>query len=246
MLRTRATRRCSTAPAEALQTAGVTPAARRSGITTPAAPDALRGAADRAEVLGVLHLVERDHQRLDARQQLAARPHTDRRRPRRRRPGGRPSRSARSICSAETTRTAHARQPRLACGARGRPDLADAVGAPAAQRLADAGCDRRGSRRRRVSSKPAAGRREPPSRARAISRAARSAGREVALGARPLALLGELARRPRRLGMSGRDAGDSPARARRASRAGRRRRDRRAPVGLPDPLEQLTRAPWAC
>ncbi len=38
MLRTRATGRCSTAPAEALHTAGVTSAARRSGITTPAAP----------------------------------------------------------------------------------------------------------------------------------------------------------------------------------------------------------------
>src|SRR5689334_2003381 len=38
MLRTRATARCSTAPAEALQTTGVTSAERRSGITTPAAP----------------------------------------------------------------------------------------------------------------------------------------------------------------------------------------------------------------
>ena len=38
MFLTRATRRCSTAPAEALHTAAVTSAARRSAITTPAAP----------------------------------------------------------------------------------------------------------------------------------------------------------------------------------------------------------------
>ena len=37
-LRARAIRRCSTAPAEARQTAGVTSAARRSQITTPLAP----------------------------------------------------------------------------------------------------------------------------------------------------------------------------------------------------------------
>ena len=37
-LRTRATARCSTAPAEAFATAGVTAAARRSGRTTPSAP----------------------------------------------------------------------------------------------------------------------------------------------------------------------------------------------------------------
>ena len=63
-LRTRATRRCSTAPADARQTAGVTSAARRSGITTPVAPahSALRQIG--AEVLRVLDLVERDHQRL--------------------------------------------------------------------------------------------------------------------------------------------------------------------------------------
>ena len=45
--RTRATGRCSTAPADARQTAGVTCAARRSGITTPVAPGALGAAADR-------------------------------------------------------------------------------------------------------------------------------------------------------------------------------------------------------
>ncbi len=39
-LRTRATGRCSTAPADALQTAGVTSAERRSGMTTPVAPAA--------------------------------------------------------------------------------------------------------------------------------------------------------------------------------------------------------------
>ncbi len=38
MLRVRATGRCSTAPAEALHTAAVTSAERRSGITRPAAP----------------------------------------------------------------------------------------------------------------------------------------------------------------------------------------------------------------
>ncbi len=60
MLRTRATRRCSTAPADALQTAAVTCADRRSPITTPAAPHALRHPADRAEVVRILDLVEHE------------------------------------------------------------------------------------------------------------------------------------------------------------------------------------------
>ena len=38
MLRTRAIRRCSTAPADAFAAAGVTAAARRSQSTTPVAP----------------------------------------------------------------------------------------------------------------------------------------------------------------------------------------------------------------
>ena len=49
MLRTRATRRCSTAPADALTTAGVTAAARRSQMTRPVTPahSALRAIAPR-------------------------------------------------------------------------------------------------------------------------------------------------------------------------------------------------------
>ena len=49
MLRTRAIRRCSTAPAEALATAGVTAAARRSQSTRPVTPahSALRAIAPR-------------------------------------------------------------------------------------------------------------------------------------------------------------------------------------------------------
>ena len=68
-MRTRATARCSTAPAEALQTAGVTSAERRSGMTTPSAPthSAVRQIAP--EVLGVLELVEHHHERVDAPQQ---------------------------------------------------------------------------------------------------------------------------------------------------------------------------------
>ena len=62
-------RRCSTAPAEALQTAGVTSAERRSGSTTPAQPGRLGHAADRAEVVRVLHLVEAQHERVVGLQQ---------------------------------------------------------------------------------------------------------------------------------------------------------------------------------
>ena len=113
-------------PAEALQTAGVTSAARRSGITTPAAPGALGGAADRAEVLRILDLVEGHQQRLGPREQLvgagvgvgaglgahalvgagAAAPL---------------DLLGRVRCCTETPS-----QPRLARGAGGGPDLADA------------------------------------------------------------------------------------------------------------------------
>ena len=70
-LRTRAIGRCSTAPADALHTAGVTSAARRSQMTTPVAPAHSAVRQIDAEVLRVLDLVERDDQR--GRRRAAAR-----------------------------------------------------------------------------------------------------------------------------------------------------------------------------
>jgi hypothetical protein len=58
---TRATRRCSRAPAETVSTASVRPADRRSGRMRPSAP--APSADDGAEVLGVLDLVENDDER---------------------------------------------------------------------------------------------------------------------------------------------------------------------------------------
>ena len=65
-------RECSTAPADALQTAGVTSAERRSGSITPVAPAHSAVAADRAEVLRVRDLVERDEERLGPASSAAA------------------------------------------------------------------------------------------------------------------------------------------------------------------------------
>ena len=106
-LRTRATGRCSTAPAEALQTAGVTSAERRSGSTTPGAAGRLGHAADRAEVVRVLDLVEADHERVVGLEQRVRRRRTGRPRPRRTTPwwSGEPQRSSSSCGSAITTST---------------------------------------------------------------------------------------------------------------------------------------------
>ena len=51
------------APALVRQAVAVIPAARRSGMTTPCAPNAARRAHDRAEVARVGHPVERHEQR---------------------------------------------------------------------------------------------------------------------------------------------------------------------------------------
>ena len=63
MFVTRATRRCSSTPAETVSTVSVRPAARRSGRMRPSAPAPLGAADDGAEVLGVLDLVENDDER---------------------------------------------------------------------------------------------------------------------------------------------------------------------------------------
>ena len=127
-------RRCSTAPADALQTAGVTSAERRSGITTPVAPAPPR-AAHGAEVLRVGHLVERDDER--ARAPAAAR----RRRRRRKADLGahalvaRPSRSALDLGGARRPRTA-APQPRPRAAPLGRPHPRTSRGPRRASRTA--------------------------------------------------------------------------------------------------------------
>ena len=232
MLRTRAIRRCSTAPAEALQTAGVTSAARRSRITTPLDPGALGRAADRAEVLGVLELVERDEQRVSGRQQLLGAGVGVGARPRRRRPGGPPSRSAPRSPRAAAARR-HGPQPRLAGGARGRPDVVDApvAGAPAAPR--ERGCGRRRSRAQGRSARSRPPRRGPPSRARRSSSRSSSAAAKSA-PARALLALARPARRPPRAPPPAGRAG-SRGRGRRASRADR---ESPAPVGAPVGLAQ--------
>ena len=108
---------------------------------------ALGRAADRAEVLRVLDLVERDDQRLARRRAARRRRRRGRRRRRRRRPGARASRSGARSPRPSTIRGRDARQPRLARGARAVAHTsltARARGARAAPRAR--GCARRRSR----------------------------------------------------------------------------------------------------
>ena len=126
--------RCSTAPADARQTAAVTVALRCRGTISPSAPAHSADARDRAEVVRVGDLVERHDQRAVAapRARRRRRTGTDRRarprpggpgsRPARRprrgaresapalRPATRPRRAARSVASTSRTR----RRPRSA------------------------------------------------------------------------------------------------------------------------------------
>ena len=157
----------------------VTSAARRSGITTPGGAGALRGAADRPQVLRVLHLVERHQQRVGA-ARAAPRPRRmDTRRPPRRPPGGPSSHSDARSPAPEALRTSHARQPRLARGARRRPDLSHARARGARAAPLARGCDRRGSRLggSGISSGPSGPSRISQPRARSSSRR-RSAARK--------------------------------------------------------------------
>ena len=57
-MRTRATARCSTAPADALQTAGVTSAERRSAEVTPAVCKASAGAVEHLAIARVRNLAD--------------------------------------------------------------------------------------------------------------------------------------------------------------------------------------------
>ena len=69
-MRTRAIGRCSTAPADALQTAGVTSADAPLGNDHARSPRPPRRSGDRAQVLRVGDLVERDEQRVLDREQV--------------------------------------------------------------------------------------------------------------------------------------------------------------------------------
>ncbi len=205
---------------------------------------ALGGAADRAEVLWVLDLVERDDQRLRAREQLGRARRRDTGPPRRRRPGARSSRSGARSPRAATMRRSQLRQPRLARGA-----IASPTPRPRARRAARAaprarGCARRGSLRRAARSRRA--RRGPPSRAR---RSHRAAGRRPAKSRSSRArsrCSASASTSPGRRARAGR-AG-ARGRARRASRAGARRRrpSTRAALASRDPLVEQRRAPRRC
>ena len=116
---------------------GVTSAERRSADHDARRARALGRAADRAEVLRVLDLVERDDQRRRARASSSPRRRRGRARPRRRRPGGRRCRARRATSSAvdDVDRHAGGGQPRLARRARSSPRRgARAGGRPAAPR----------------------------------------------------------------------------------------------------------------
>ena len=56
--------RCSLAPADALVTVAVTPAARRSGITTPSAPEASAVRRMRSQIVRIFNAVQHDDQRI--------------------------------------------------------------------------------------------------------------------------------------------------------------------------------------
>ena len=221
-LRTRAIGRCSTAPAEALQTAARHLGRAALGDDHRARARALGAAADGAEVLGVLDLVEGDdHARAGAEDLLGAGV------AKRRRLGadalmGRGPAALLDLLGAGQ-RDRRAAQPRLARRAGGGPHAAHRARARAAAR--GPGCGRRRSRRGQelgpvgavahvpaqlARSRRAAGRRAPSRAGRARPpRAARQ--RHDLVGHRRV-----IARR----------AG-SRARARRASRADRRRRPAR-------------------
>ena len=219
MLRTRATRRCSTAPAEALHTAGVTSAARRSGITTPAAPahSAVRQIEPR--FCGSWTWSSATSSGSSPDEQLIGARRRGRRRPARTRPDGRPSRSGarspppRRRCTSHAARaTARARRPAVA-------HTSPTLRRPApAQRLADGVApveDHSGQELEALG--PVAD--LPAERGDLLAQAV--GGGEVALAAGLLALLGQLAHR-RRAPARRRRAGPR-GRARRASRAGARR-----------------------
>ena len=239
-------RRCSTAPAEALATAGVTSAARRSGITTPVAPAHLGRAADRAQVLRVLDLVEHNDERVvggkssprvgvgvvagagaDALVGVAAA-------------------SARDLLGEATCTCADLAQPRLLRARAPWPrPRAPAGGRPAAP--PGPGCARRGSRLRAHELGPG----RPVADLPARRRAARRAGDRPRRSPWPRALP-RAARAAARGGVSGprrprpRRAG-SRARARRASRAGHRRPPAaprggwpRAPTPTPPPAPRAS------
>ena len=129
--------RCSTAPAEARQTAGVTRAEPCAGTTTPVAPAPSALRADRAEVARVGHLVERDDQRALAGDELVGVGVRIGLAPGERRPGGRGCRRPRvSSRSGFTCSRGPSRSQGSAAAARSRrPELEHL--AAAAQRLAD-------------------------------------------------------------------------------------------------------------
>jgi hypothetical protein len=165
-LRTRAIRKCSTAPAEAFATAGVTVAALADDEA--GRPRALGAARDRPEVLGVLQLVEGDDERRVGREQLA---------------GADVGVAARLGADALVVGRAAAAldlvgvhdprpdvaQPRLARRALGRPDAFD-LAAPGPQRLAHGIAPVEDHCSMRTSSGPAGPSRTSQPRARSSSR----------------------------------------------------------------------------
>ncbi len=89
MFRVRATGRCSTAPAEALQTAGRHLGRAALGDDQAGGSGALGAAGDRAQVLRILDLVESDDQGVGQRQQLSRRRRSETGSPPRTPPGAR-------------------------------------------------------------------------------------------------------------------------------------------------------------
>ena len=201
--RTRATGRCSTAPADALQAAGVTSARAALGDHHAGRAGRLGHAAHRAEVVRVLDLVERDHQRVVVDEQRGRVGVRVAARPRRRCPGDRATpaepldpRAPRTACTStpSASQSSASRRPRS-------PRRARSALPPPAQRLAHgvaavddhsrcARAARRRACRARRSRAPRAGR---GARRRGRSRA--SARACLALGQQPLGVrVGGLAR----------------------------------------------------
>ena len=231
-------RRCSTAPADALQTAGVTSAARRSGITTPSRPrtSAVRQIAPR--FCGSWTSSSATSSGRRAREQLAARRRTGRARPRRRRPGGRRCRArARQLAPAS------ARCERDARAVLRRPDLAARGRRPARSTSRDrvAPVDDHGTG---TSSGPAGPSRTSQPRARSSSRSRSASAKSLAARAssrRAQQRLGLLARldRPRRSSRF-----SSPRTLEHLAQVVAAHAVAR--VGLADPLERAPPAPRAC
>ena len=210
---------------------------------------ALGGAADRAEVLRVLDLVERDQQRVGPRRAARRRRRTGSGRPRRRCPGApcEPQRARDRLGGGASARRATPRrQPRLPRAARSVAQTRRDRPRARPRSASRTGCGRRRSPARARSSGRRR-RRAPPSRARHLVAQAVGLG-EVPRGARALARRSASAR-----DASGRRAAvarRAGSRARARSSISRRSRGRptAAPraVGLADPLEQRGQRLAAC